>query len=189
MSIDIRLEFTPNPNALKYVVDTHVFLERGTANFTSKEQAGMASPLAKRIMDIPGVAGCLIGRNYVTVTKSDEGDWEFLDDRTRSAIKDHVESKESAVNPVTLSGFVKPESTGEHAEVENRIKEILDTEIRPAVAMDGGDITFERYENGTVYVYMQGACSGCPSSTATLKMGIETRLQKAIPEIKEVVAL
>lgn len=187
--IDIRLEFTPNPNALKYVVDEHVFLERGTANFTDKAHAAKGSPLAKAILDIPGVASCLIGRNYVTVTKTDEGDWEFLDDRTRSAIKDQIESGKPAVDPMNLIDAKKSASTPADAAIETKIKEILDRDIRPAVAMDGGDIIFERFEDGVVYLYMQGACSGCPSSTATLKMGIETRLQKAIPEIKEVVAL
>ena len=108
MSVDIRLEFTPNPNALKYVVDEHVFLERGTANFTEKSKAASASPLAKHLLDIPGVASCLIGRNYVTVTKTDEGDWEFLDDRTRSAIKDHIAGGGPAVNPLSLDAASQP---------------------------------------------------------------------------------
>lgn len=185
MSVDIRLEFTPNPNALKYVVDGHVFIERGTANFLNKNDAALGSPLAKRIMDIPGLASCLIGRDYVTVAKTDDGDWEFLDDRTRNAIQEHIASGEKAVNALSLATPAKTED----GPIEQKIKAILDNEIRPAVATDGGDIVFERFENGTVYLYMQGACAGCPSSTATLKMGIESRLVKAVPEVKEVVAL
>lgn len=188
MALDIRLEFTPNPNALKYVVDQYVFLERGTANFTDRASAERGSALAHRIMSIAGVASCLIGSNYVTVTKDEAGDWEFLDERTRNAISEHIASGASAVNPISLEK-TKSSASGADSAIETQIKEILDREIRPAVAMDGGDIIFERFENGTVYLYMQGACAGCPSSTATLKMGIESRLVKAIPEVREVVAL
>ena len=186
--LDIRLEFTPNPNALKYVVDEHVFLERGSANFTEKAKAEQSSPLATQIMEIPGVAGCMIGRNYVTVTKSDAGDWEQVDDRARSVISEHIKSGAPAVDPLTVDAEPKTAPAADGT-VEGKIKAILDQEIRPAVAMDGGDIVFERFEGGVVYLYMQGACAGCPSSTATLKMGIETRLQQAVPEVKEVVAL
>ena len=188
MSIDIRLEFTPNPNALKYVVDAHVFLDRGTANSTDKKMAEARSPLAKRILEIPGTASCLIGRNYVTVAKSDDGDWEFLDERVRLAMKSQIESGIPAVDPSDLKAAISA-SPSATSDLDAQIKDILDREIRPAVAMDGGDIVFEKFEAGVVYLYMQGACSGCPSSTATLKMGIEARLKKAIPEILEVVAL
>lgn len=184
--VEIRLEFTPNPNALKYVLDEHVLLERGTASFTDKASAE-SSPLAKRIMAVPGISACMIGRNFVAVTKSVDGDWEIVDVQTREAIKAHVLSGQPALNPLDINK--RAPVSGEVSALESKIKEILDRDIRPAVAMDGGDIVFERFEDGVVYVYMQGACSGCPSSTATLKMGIETRLRDAIPEIKEVVAL
>lgn len=186
-SVDIRLEFTPNPNALKYVVDDHTLLPRGTASFT--DQAGAeSSPLAKRLMGIPGVSSCMIGSNWVSVTKSDEGDWEVLDLKTREALKDHVNSGEAAVNPLSLERTASAPKEGE-TELDRRIKDLLDRDIRPAVAMDGGDVVFERFENGVVYLYMQGSCAGCPSSTATLKMGIETRIRSQIPEVQEVVAL
>jgi Fe-S cluster biogenesis protein NfuA len=184
--VEIRLEFTPNPNALKYVLDEHVLLERGSANFNDVAAAN-ASPLAKRIMAVTGIASCMIGRNFVSVTKTADGDWEVVDQKTRDAIKAHVVSGDPTLHPVSLEKT--PESAGTESDIEKKIKEILDRDIRPAVAMDGGDIVFERYEAGTVYVYMQGSCAGCPSSTATLKMGIETRLRDAVPEIKEVVAL
>lgn len=183
--IEIRLEFTPNPNALKYVIDDHTLMARGTASFTEKA-AAEAAPLAKRLMAIPGVASCMIGQNFVSITKTDDGDWEVLDTRTREALKEHVASGDPAVNPLSLE---KPVRSGEGSELEKKIIEILDRDIRPAVAMDGGDIVFERFEDGIVYLYMQGSCSGCPSSTATLKFGIETRLKNAVPEVKEVVAL
>jgi Fe-S cluster biogenesis protein NfuA len=185
-TVDIRLEFTPNPNALKYVLDDHVLMPRGTASFTDKAAAD-ASPLAKRLMAIPGVASCMVGSNFVSVTKSEEGDWEVLDLQTREALKAHVASGDPAVNPLSLE---KPSAPKEgETELERRIKEVLDRDIRPAVAMDGGDVVFEKFEDGVVYLYMQGSCAGCPSSTATLKMGIETRIRQAVPEVQEVVAL
>lgn len=183
--VEIRLEFTPNPNALKYVVDDHTLMARGSANFTDKAAAESA-PLAKRLMAIPGVASCMIGLNFVSITKTDAGDWEVLDTRTREALKEHIASGDPAVNPLALE---KPARGAETSDLEKRIVDVLDREIRPAVAMDGGDIVFERFEDGTVYLYMQGSCAGCPSSTATLKLGIETRLKNAVPEVKEVVAL
>ncbi len=188
-NVDIRLEFTPNPNALKYVLDEHILIPRGTAAFTDQASAA-ASPLAKRLMDIPGLASCMIGYNFVSVTKTSEGDWEFLDDLTRKALKDHIHSGEPAVSPLTLDrGAIAAGTSGTETELDKKIKEVLDRDIRPAVAMDGGDIVFERFEEGVVYLYMQGSCAGCPSSTATLKMGIETRLKQQVPEVKEVVAL
>lgn len=182
--VEIRLEFTPNPNALKYVLDDHVLLERGSANFQDAT-AAESSPLAKRLFAIPGIAACMIGKNYVSVTKSDAGDWEMVDQKTRTAITEHVLSGESALGAVSL----EKKSTGGETDIEKRIIEVLDRDIRPAVAMDGGDVVFERFEDGVVYLYMQGACAGCPSSTATLKMGIETRIRDAVPEVNEVVAL
>jgi Fe-S cluster biogenesis protein NfuA len=186
-SVDIRLEFTPNPNALKYVVDDHVLMERGTASFTSPSDAA-GSPLAERLMGIPGVSSCMIGSNFVAVTKSDEGDWEVLDAKTRDALKDHVLSGEKAVSALSLEKTASPRKEGE-TDLDRRIKDVLDRDIRPAVAMDGGDVQFEKFEDGIVYLYMQGACAGCPSSTATLKMGIETRIKAQVPEVVEVVAL
>ncbi len=186
MEKDIQLEFTPNPNTLKYVVDEHIFLERGSANFTDTEKAQKASPLATLLMNILGVSACLIGRNYVTITKAPEGNWEQLDDSVQSVIQEYIQSGKPAVNPLSLEE--KP-SQPQKGTVEGKIQRIIDEEIRPAVAMDGGDIIFERFEDGVVYLYMQGSCAGCPSSTATLKQGIEVRLQKEIPEVTDVVAL
>lgn len=186
--IDIRLEFTPNPNALKYVVDEHILLERGSASFSSASDA-MGSPLAEKILAIPGLAACMIGKNFVSVTKNEGGDWEVVDVQTRAVLKAHIQSGQPAVAAITLEKLKAPSANLSGGDVESRVREILDRDIRPAVAMDGGDVVFEKYENGIVYVYMQGSCSGCPSSTATLKMGIETRIRDAVPEVKEVVAL
>ena len=182
-NIDIRLEFTPNPNALKYVLDEHVLLSRGTASFTNKT-AAETSPLARRLMAIPGVASCMIGNNFVSVTKTEEGDWEVLDLKTREALKEHVASGDPAVNPLSLDQAALPK--GEENEVTKKIREVLDRDIRPAVAMDGGDIVFDSFQDGIVYLRMQGSCSGCPSSSATLKTGIENMLKYYVPEVTEV---
>ncbi len=184
-SIDIRLEFTPNPNALKYVVDGQVLLERGSASFSDLAKAEANSPLAGKVLRVSGLESCMVGRDYITVTKAEDGDWEEVDAKVRAAIQSHIESGEKAVSDLSLTEV--PKATG--SEAEQKIIEFIDKDIRPAVAMDGGDIVFERYEDGIVYLYMKGACAGCPSSTATLKMGIEQRLQQILPEVKEVVAL
>lgn len=178
----VSLEFTPNPNTLKYVVEK-MLLEKGAANFVSADSAA-ESPLALRIFKTPGVSAVMIGRNFVTITKADNVEWDQIHTPTEATIKEFLVSDEVAITKTATLETVS--STGNNADIENRIKEVLDNEIRPAVAQDGGDITFDRYENGVVYLLMQGSCAGCPSSTITLKMGIETRLKELIPEIIEV---
>ncbi|MEW5739438.1 MAG: NifU family protein [Myxococcota bacterium] len=187
MAVNIQLEWTPNPSTLKYVVDTSL-LPRGAMNFQSKDVAEAKSPLARRLFDIKGVTAVMLGTNFVTVTKGDEGEWDELNDGVMTALDQHLTAGAEVVKADVLSEWLNASATG-GGDLENRIREILDTEIRPAVAMDGGDITLDRVENGTVYVHMQGSCSGCPSSTATLRMGIETRLREAFPELVEVVAV
>jgi Fe-S cluster biogenesis protein NfuA len=186
-NVEIRLEFTPNPNALKYVLDEHVLMARGTASFPNAK-AAESSHLGRLLMDIPGMASCMIGYNFVSITKNEGGDWEVLDLKTRDALKQHIASGEPAVSPLSLEKAPAASGLAE-TDLDRRIKEVLDRDIRPAVAMDGGDIVFEKFENGVVYLYMQGSCAGCPSSTATLKMGIETRLKQAVPEVQEVISL
>lgn len=183
-NIDISLEFTPNPNTLKYVIN-RTLLEKGAANFPNKEKAEH-SPLAKKLFGVLGVAAVMIGRNFITVTKGPEGDWEGLNRGVNETLKEHLSANLPVVDESFITGGPTGQGTGA---IEDKIREILDNEIRPAVAMDGGDITFEKFENGVVYLYMQGSCSGCPSSTATLKMGIENRLKEQIPEVQEVVSV
>jgi Fe-S cluster biogenesis protein NfuA len=185
--VDISLEFTPNPNTLKYVIN-QTLLERGAANYSSKDQAAKASPLAERLFGVLGVAGVMIGKNFVTITKGSDGDWESLNKGVNEILQDHLSKGMTVVEEAQMAAAQGPTGQGS-GEIENKIREILDRDIRPAVAMDGGDITFDRFENGVVYLFMQGSCSGCPSSTATLKMGIETRLKQAIPEVQEVVSV
>ncbi len=177
----VSLEFTPNPNTLKYVVNRQL-LPAGAANFKNETDA-QRSPLAKKLFAVPGVAGVMVGRDFVTVTKGDAGDWEALNRDSTRIIKEHVTAGEPVVD---ADFFAATGVAGGNSEIEDKIRKILDDQIRPAVAMDGGDITFDRFEDGVVYLHLQGSCAGCPSSTATLKMGIETRLKEAIPEIVSV---
>ena len=182
-SVYINLEFTPNPNTLKYSVN-RVLIEKGARNFIRPQEALQDSPLAAKLFDVPGISGVMIGRDFVTVTKTEEGDWDVVHRSTSSILEAHLTQ-----NLPVVTGEAAMGHKGGNSDVENKIREILDNEIRPAVAMDGGDITFEKFEDGVVYLYLQGSCSGCPSSTATLKGGIEKRLQETIPEVREVVSI
>ncbi len=128
----------------------------------------------------------MVGKNFVTVTKTDDGDWDVVHKQCSSLIEEHLRE---GLPAMTETHDMNEAHKGGDTEIEKRIREILDNEIRPAVAMDGGDITFEKFENGVVYLYLQGSCAGCPSSTMTLKMGIENRLKEEIPEIQEVVSV
>lgn len=186
MSVNIQLEWTPNPSTLKYVVDQRL-LASGAVNFTKREDAEQKSPLARKLMDIEGVTAVMIGLNFVTVTKGEKGEWDELNDAVMATLDSHLGANEPVVDEAAVAAARATPADG--GEVEQRIRDILDAEIRPAVAQDGGDITLDRFENGVVYLHMQGSCSGCPSSTATLKMGIEGRLREIIPEVTEVVAV
>jgi Fe-S cluster biogenesis protein NfuA len=182
--VSVSLEFTPNPNTLKYSVNC-TLIDRGAVNFSSKADAEKRSPLASKLLDLPGISGVMLGKNFVTVTKTDDGDWDAVHQLSSTLIQEHLEHGQ----PVMFDGVSSDTHKGGDSEIEKRICDILDQEIRPAVAMDGGDIVFEKYEAGVVYLYLQGSCAGCPSSTITLKMGIEARLRDAIPEIQEVVSV
>lgn len=183
----VSLEFTPNPNTLKYSVNRELLGQQAALNFIQKEDALKRSPLAGKLFDIPGISGVMIGRDFVTVTKTDEGDWDVVHKGSSQAIEKHLAADLPVVDEAELAAYRAHK--GGDTVVEKKIRDILDQEIRPAVAMDGGDITFDRYESGVVYLHLQGSCSGCPSSTMTLKMGIENRLREAIPEIQEVVSI
>ena len=186
MTVNIQLEWTPNPSTLKYVVDT-ALLPRGAMNFTDKALAAEKSPLVSKLFGIKGVQAVMLGTNFVTVTKGEDGEWDELNEGVMSMLDQHLTAGEEVVKPEFLEN--KTVAPAGSSEIEKKILEILENEIRPAVAMDGGDITLDRFEDGIVYLHMKGSCSGCPSSTATLKAGIETRLREAIPEVAEVVAL
>ena len=179
----IQTEATPNPATLKFLPGCEV-MGHGTANFTSSDAAGK-SPLALRLFGLPGVTGVFLGTDFVTVTKADDENWDGMKPVVLSAIMEHFTS--GAVVIEDDGGEV--EGNGDDDEATTQIKELLDTRVRPAVAQDGGDIIFRGFKNGIVYLHMQGACSGCPSSTATLKHGIENMLRYYIPEVMEVRAV
>lgn len=180
----VSLEFTPNPSTLKYSVN-RTLLERSTLNLRQASEAQEKSPLAAKLFAIAGICGVMIGKDFVTVTKTEEGDWDDVHKGASQTIESHLQAGLPVVNETALEASAHK---GGNSEIESKIKDILDREVRPAVAMDGGDITFDRFEDGVVYLYMQGSCAGCPSSTMTLKAGIETRLKEAIPEVIEVVS-
>ena len=187
----IQTEQTPNPATLKFLPG-HEVMGSGTANFPDPDSAA-ASPLAERLFRIEGVTGIFLGSDFVAVTKAPDREWYLLKPAILGVIMEHF----TAGRPVLLaprreSGQTPgtdEEVSGEEAEIIAQIKELLDTRVRPAVAQDGGDIVFHGFDHGVVYLQMQGACSGCPSSTATLKMGIENMLRHYIPEVVEVRAV
>ena len=181
----VSLEFTPNPNTLKYSVNREL-LSAGAANFTTADDAQVRSPLAAKLFSVSGICGVMIGKNFVTVTKTEDGDWDVVHKTASSLLEQHLAKGEPVLNE---NAAEVPAHKGGSTDVENRIRTILDQEIRPAVAMDGGDITFEKFEDGVVFLQMQGSCAGCPSSTMTLKAGIETRLREMVPEVREVVSV
>lgn len=179
----IQTESTPNPATLKFLPGQTV-LEAGTADFPAPDTAGK-SPLATRIFAVEGVTGVFMGNDFVTVTKGDSVEWDHIKPAILGAVMEHFQSGQPVIEgEAENSGHA--EHTGEDGEIVNQIKELLDTRVRPAVAQDGGDITFHGFERGIVYLHMQGACAGCPSSTLTLKMGIENLLRHYIPEVVEV---
>ena len=181
----IQTEQTPNPATLKFLPGCTV-MESGTANFPERGAAAR-SPLAERLFELPEVTGVFLGTDFITVTKNGDSEWHQLKPAVLAAIMEHL----TAGRPV-ITGEASEVAGGaaeEDDEIVAAIKELLETRVRPAVAMDGGDITFEDFEDGVVYLHMQGSCSGCPSSTATLKAGIENMLRHYIPEVTEVRAI
>ena len=179
----IQTESTPNPATLKFLPGQSV-MAAGAADFPARDKAA-ASPLATRIFAVDGVEGVFLGPDFITVTKADDRDWAHLKPGVLGAILEHYQSGDQAVQG-DESAVGHAEHDGPDAEIVGQIKELLDTRVRPAVAQDGGDITFHGFERGVVYLHMQGACAGCPSSTMTLKAGIENLLRHYIPEVTEV---
>ena len=179
--IQVHPEATPNPASMRFVVAQR-FLPSGTVEFTDAAKAAR-SPLAQPLFALAGVKGVLIGPNFVTVTASPEANWTALMEKIIPIIQAFVAGGEPAV-----SGKGEASRAG-LSEVEAGIIRVIEEEIRPAVAMDGGDIIFGGYEKGIVSLHLRGACSGCPSSLMTLKMGIERRLKEEFPEIVSVEAV
>ena len=180
----IQTEQTPNPATLKFLPGREVMAD-GVADFTAAE-ASESSPLAKRVFAVEGVTGVFLGRDFVTVTKTEGQDWYALKPAVLGALMEHYQSGDPVISP---DAELDPGAGGVHEdddEIVKQIKELIDTRVRPAVAQDGGDIIFHGFEKGVVYLHMRGACAGCPSSTITLKNGIENLLRYYVPEVSEV---
>ncbi len=191
--VSVYAEMTPNPATMKFVANKHLLGTGDSAQFNSKAEAKGYSPLAEELFNLPFVNGVFIASNFVTITKTDNLSWDFITMELREFIKSWIEDGKDILimmpsatpQPADES---KPMKTYEPSELDDAIRACLDEYVAPAVANDGGAIDFLGYENGTVSVLLKGSCSGCPSSTATLKGGIETLLKQYFPEVKEVVA-
>jgi Fe-S cluster biogenesis protein NfuA len=183
LDFSLRAERTPNPHSVKWVL-SRTLVEGGRSAHFEEPPPADVSPLAARLFAIDGVAGVFLARTFVTVTKRAGIEWPTLAQPLVDALKAFAASGEPALGPGWEAG-----RTQEAGSVEERIQRILDDEIRPYVAQDGGDVVFAGFRDGRVELYLQGSCSGCPSSTATLKLGIESRLREAVPEVQEVVAV
>ncbi|MEO0636853.1 MAG: NifU family protein [Pseudomonadota bacterium] len=187
----IQTEATPNPSTLKFIPG-QVVVPQGTVDFRAADEAAGKSPLAERLFAVDGVTGVFFGYDFVTITKSDDNvEWQHMKPAVLGAIMEHFTSD----RPVMAEAAPVANDDGEEffeekdADIVNTIKELLDARVRPAVARDGGDITFKGFKDGIVFLNMRGACAGCPSSTATLKHGIQNLLRHFIPEVEEVEAV
>ena len=194
MKFQVSYESTPNPHSLKFAVDSPICSE--ILEITDKAQAAR-SPLAAKILGFPWAKSVFLGERFVTVTKEEWVDWDILRGPLAELIKEHLEAGEKALLPKPADGEAGarppdekgagPQAAAADSPAVKKIREILERDIQPAVAMDGGHIGFVSYEGGKVYLSLQGACSGCPSSAYTLKDGIEARLKQELPEIQEVI--
>ena len=179
----IQTEQTPNPQTLKFLPGK-VVMDSGTAFFQNIQEASN-SPFAKRLFGVEGVMGVFFGSDFITITKDNLIEWQVMKPLILGSIMDHYNSGEKTLIEEKIVN-TSLENNENDSDTVKQIKELLDTRVRPAVAMDGGDIIYDSFKEGIVYLQMQGACSGCPSSTATLKMGIENMLKHYVPEVVEV---
>jgi Fe-S cluster biogenesis protein NfuA len=176
----IQTETTPNPNTLKFIFDEVIIMENGsTIEFKNKEQAELKSPLALELFKIGSVTGVFFGHDFITITKAEESKWQEIKTEILATIMDFLVQNQKILNEF------KEEKTEnkEDNEIVKQIKELIEIKVRPAVAMDGGDIIYRDFVDGVVYLELKGSCSGCPSSTITLKNGIENMLKHYIPEV------
>jgi Fe-S cluster biogenesis protein NfuA len=185
MDLGFRMhaERTPNPNSIKWVLGRRIV--EGTAGaFFESEPTREVSPLAHQLFQIDGVLEVFFAANFATISKRDDVEWLDIAAPIAEALKTHLGSGDSALGP----GY-REDAAAADGDLVARIRRLLDEEVRPAVARDGGDIVFAGFREGVVELHMRGACSGCPSATATLKLAVETRLREAIPEVREVMAV
>ena len=182
-SFRLHAERTPNPESIKWVLSEPVAPDGVSASF--KETVGAdVSPLAAKLFAVDAVVGVFFDANLITTTKREDVEWNDIVESLAEAIKSFVNSKKSALGEGYDADAAHPQG-----EVVERIRKILEEEIRPAVAMDGGDVIFAGFEDGVVEVYLQGACVGCPGASATLRFGIEARLRQQIPEVTKVISV
>lgn len=181
----IQTEETPNPLTLKYSPG-RIVMEQGTLTITSTADA-WRSPLAEALFQVAGVSELFFGQDFISVTKTPEQDWDLLKPQILGSIMEYFMENDTVI--VRQDKSDKTYEEEESSEIVKEIKELIEARIRPAVAQDGGDITFERFTDGVVYLKMHGACSGCPSSSVTLKNGVENMLRHYVPEVKEVKAV
>ena len=181
----IQTEETPNPLTLKYSPG-RIIMEQGTLTITSPEGA-WRSPLAEALFHVAGVSEIFFGQDFISVTKTPEQDWDLLKPQILGSIMEYFMENDTVIVRQDKNDETQEEE--ESSEIVKEIKELIESRIRPAVAQDGGDITFERFTDGVVYLKMHGACSGCPSSSVTLKNGVENMLRHYVPEVQEVRAI
>ena len=193
--VTVYAEMTPNPNTMKFVANKYLLITGDSVEFTSRAEAKGFSPLAEELFNFPFVKGVFIAANFVTITKSEDISWDFVQMELREFVKEYLSFGKDvlvmmpAPKPVEVKQEDnQPTKVYEPSEFDEAIVALLDEYVRPAVENDGGAIDFRSYEDGVVTVIMRGACSGCPSSTATLKGGIENLLKQHITDVKEVVA-
>ena len=180
----IQTEPTPNPATVKFIPGQEI-LKSGTMDFATKEDAS-ASPLALRLFSLEGVERVFLATDFISVSKDNNTDWSFLKSMVLAAIMEHLSTGQPIIDETKIKKTDQNKPSDLDDKITGQIKELLDTRVRPMVAMDGGDIIFDSFEDGIVYLELRGACSGCPSSTATLKSGIENMLKHFIPEVVEV---
>lgn len=187
--LTIRTERTPNPNSLKYMVGK-MLIPGGSANFPTAQTAAARSPLARRIFTVPGVLGVFIGSDFFTVTREEGIAWGDINTHLAPALEAFFESGDPVLQGTAPAEKPMLGDVGTSPELVAQIQQLLDEKIRPAVAQDGGDILYRGFENGVVFLEMHGACSSCPSSTATLKAGVEAMLRQHLPDaVREVQAV
>lgn len=176
----IQTQETPNPATMKFLPGRDVMGDKGTAFYTDKKAAG-ASPLAETLFEIEYVNAIFLGSDFITVTKAEAGEWAILKPLILTSVMDHFVSDKPVL--AAKKTATTTASADDSDPIVQQIKELIETRVRPAVAQDGGDIVFHSFDAGVVYLEMHGSCSGCPSSTATLKQGIENMLKHYIPEV------
>lgn len=192
--VNVYAEMTPNPTTMKFVANKYLLLTGESVEFTSASEAKGYSPLVEQLFQFPFVKGVFIASNFVTVTKSDSLSWDFVTMELREFIKSWIaDGKDILIQmpkakPVEPAKDQDPDKVYLPSEYDDAIRSLLDEYVRPAVETDGGAIDFRSFEDGVVTVLLRGSCAGCPSSTATLKGGIENLLKQHLPEVKEVIA-